>query len=66
MPINEGEVGHHFTDKYLVGMPEEAHRELFGHRPHKREDHRNRVMDWLEKNNRVLWLICKSFEEDVW
>ena len=63
MPIREGERGHHITDKYVVGVPikvdEEAH-------DTDRQAHRDKVLDWLKKNNRVLYLVCKSFEEDVW
>lgn len=62
MPIKECEVGHHVTNEYVIGIPEEVHRLLSGH---KRRKHRTLVLQWLKVNDKkkykiVLCLLAKE------
>ena len=48
MPLEEGEVGHHFTDEDIVGIPKRIPEKLSGD---KSEKHRVKVLEWLKVND---------------
>jgi len=48
MPLKEDEVGHHVTDEYVIGIPEDVHQQFSGY---KREKHRALVLEWLKEND---------------
>jgi len=48
LPLNPGEVGHHVTDEYVIGIPSEVHRRFGGY---ERERHRALVLQWLKVND---------------
>jgi hypothetical protein len=49
MPIEDGEVGHHVTDEYVIGVPEETHKQFCGY---SRKKHRTRIFEWLKVNDK--------------
>jgi hypothetical protein len=60
-PVEEGEHGHHFTDEYVGGIPEDVHNSIGG----RRKKHRTRVLQWLKANDkrkykRVLCILAKE------
>jgi hypothetical protein len=62
MPLTDGEVGHHITDKYVIGIPKEIH-QSFGGRSRKK--HRTLVLQWLKANDKkkytkVLCVLAKQ------
>ena len=62
MPLKPGEVGHHITDKYVIGIPEEVHRKLVG----RRKKHRTKILQWLKTNDKkkyklVLCILAKEY-----
>jgi hypothetical protein len=62
LPVEEGEVGHHITNEYVIGIPEEVHKGFGGY---KREKHRTLVLQWLKTNdkrkyNKVLCVLAKQ------
>jgi hypothetical protein len=48
MPLANGEVGHHFTDEYVLGIPAEVHESIGG----RRRRHRMKVLQWLKANDK--------------
>lgn len=48
MPLKPGEVGHHLTDKYVIGIPRKVHEQLSGS---GRKKHRALVLEWLKDND---------------
>jgi hypothetical protein len=48
LSLTEGEVGHHITDVYVIGIPKEAHNNIGGNR----EKHRAKVLEWLKVNDK--------------
>lgn len=62
LPLRDGEVGHHFTDKDVVGIPKRIHENLSGY---SRKKHRTLVLKWLKENNKkkylkVLYILAKE------
>lgn len=62
LPLAEGEVGHHITNEYVIGIPEEVHKKLSGF---NRKKHRTKVLQWLKANdtrkyNLVLCALAKE------
>jgi uncharacterized protein YaiE (UPF0345 family) len=62
MPLTEGEVGHHITDRDVIGIPKEVHEKLCGY---GRKKHRMLVLQWLKANDkkkykRVLCVLAKE------
>lgn len=53
MPLEEGEVGHHVTDKYVIGVPKGPHEKITGNR----EGHRRKVLNWLKINDRRKYTL---------
>ena len=58
---NSGEVWHHFTNEYVIGIPEEAHNKCGG----RRQRHRLLVLEWLRTHDRVKYLIIQSFKNTL-
>ena len=56
-----GEVWHHFTNDYVIGVPEEVHNRCGG----KRQKHRRLVLEWLRMHDRVKYLIIQSFKNTL-
>jgi hypothetical protein len=52
MPLADGEVGHHVTDEYVIGIPKEMH-QSFGGRSRKK--HRALVLQWLKANDTIKY-----------
>lgn len=48
MPLATGEVGHHITNKFVLGIPAEVH-QLFG--GYSRENHRKLILEWLKTHD---------------
>lgn len=62
MPLVEGEVAHHVTDEYVIGVPANVHQQLSGG---KRKKHRTLVLLWLKANDKkkyikVLCVLAKQ------
>lgn len=53
-------IKHHITDKYIVGIPKEAHNTglIF-----QTNVHRKLIEEWMKKNNRVLYNITQFIKE---
>jgi hypothetical protein len=62
MPLVDGEVGHHVTDEYVIGIPSEIHTTLGGG---GRKNHRTKVLQWLKANNKKKYLkvLCVLAKE---
>ena len=58
---NSGEVWHHFTNEYVIGIPEEAHNKCGG----RRQRHRLLVLEWLRMHDRVKYQIIQSFKNTL-
>ena len=58
---NSGEVWHHFTNDYVIGIPEEVHNKCGG----RRQKHRRLVLEWLKQNDKVKYLIIQSFKNTL-
>jgi hypothetical protein len=61
MPLAEGEVGHHVTDEYVIGVPADIHNSIGG----RRKKHRTKVLQWLKANDKrkykmVLCVLAKQ------
>jgi hypothetical protein len=61
MPLAEGEVGHHVTNEFVIGVPADAHNNIGG----RREKHRALVLQWLKANDKkkykmVLCVLAKE------
>lgn len=61
-PLVEGEVGHHVTNEYVIGVPEEVHQRLCGG---TRKQHRTKVLQCLKMHNKkkyklVLCILAKQ------
>ena len=54
MPLKPGEVGHHITDKYVIGIQEEVHRKLVG----RRKKHRTKILQWLKTNDKKKYKLA--------
>ena len=48
LPLEEGEVGHHMTDEYVIGIPEDVHIRFSGY---GRKKHRALILKWLKNND---------------
>jgi hypothetical protein len=62
LPLTAGEVGHHVTNEYVIGIPEDAHVKLGGG---GRKKHRTKVLQWLKANDKkkyklVLCVLAKE------
>ena len=63
LPFIEGEVGHHVTNEYVIGIPKEVHKKLSGC---ERKSHRAKVLKWLKANDKKKYEIVLSiFEEKL-
>lgn len=51
-PVKEGECGHHFTNEYVGGIPEEVHQRFSGY---GRKKHRTLVLLWLKANDMMKY-----------
>jgi hypothetical protein len=49
-PLGEGEVGHHVTNEYVVGIPKDVHKKISG--GFGRKKHRALVLQWLKANDK--------------
>jgi hypothetical protein len=49
LPLKQGEIGHHVTNKDVIGVPEQIHQQLSGH---SRKKHRTLVLQWLKENDK--------------
>lgn len=58
MPLADGEVGHHVTNKYVIGVPVKVHRSFSGH---SRKKHRALVLQWLKVNDKGKYKIAIKF-----
>ena len=54
MPLKPGEVGHHITDKYVIGIPEEVHRKLVC----RRKKHRTKILQWFKANDKKKYKLA--------
>ena len=54
LPLGKGEVGHHVTNEYIVGMSAEVHNSIGG----RRKKHRIRVLEWLKANDTKKYEIA--------
>lgn len=52
MPLAEGEVGHHVTNEYVIGIPKKDHNSIGG----RRKKHRTLVLQWLKANDKKKYL----------
>lgn len=60
-PLKEGEVSHHVTNIYVIGIPKEAHEKCNGNR----EGHRRKVLKWLKFNDRRKYsLVIAIFKNN--
>lgn len=62
MPLKEGEVGHHITNEYVIGIPKVVHQHFHGYR---RKKHRTLILQWLKANDKkkykmVLCVLAKD------
>ena len=61
IPLEDGEVGHHVTDVFIIGIPIEVHEKLSGN---KRQKHRLLVLEWLKLNDKrkysLVLLVLKN------
>jgi nitroreductase len=62
MPVKEGEVGHHVTNDFILGIPAEVHKKFAGG---GRKKHRTKVLQWLKANDKkkykmVLCVLAKE------
>ena len=48
VPLAEGEVGHHVTNEYVIGIPSKIHQQFGGH---TRKLHRQLMVEWLKAND---------------
>jgi hypothetical protein len=65
LPLEPGEVGHHATDEYVIGIPKDVHEMLCGG---GRKKHRTKVLQWLKANDKkkyklVLCVLAKETPE---
>lgn len=58
MPLEPSEVGHHITDKYVIGIPEEIHKHFGGR---ARRVHRALILEWLKVNDIEKYEIVITF-----
>lgn len=54
LSLNDGEVGHHINDTYVIGIPQKVHESMASN---DKDKHRAKVLEWLKVNNRVKYLI---------
>lgn len=61
-PVEEGDVGHHFTNECVGGIPAEVHQKLTGG---SRKHHRTKVLQWLKANDKKKYkiVLCVLAEE---
>lgn len=57
MPLEDGEVGHHVTDEYVIGISKDVHKKLSGY---KRKKHRELALEWLKDNDKKKYEIVVS------
>lgn len=62
IPQKDGEVGHHVTNEYVIGIPKEVHQMFSGY---ARRKHRTLVLQWLKTNDKkkyvkVLYVLPKE------
>ena len=62
MSLADGEVGHHFTDEYVIGIPAEVHVSFGGG---GREKHRAKVLEWLKVNDVKKYEIILNILEAI-
>lgn len=56
IPLAEGEVGHHITDEYVIGIPKRVHEKFSGI---SRKNHRALIYEWLKVNDKQKYeLYC--------
>lgn len=55
MPLVDGEVGHHVTDEYVIGISKDVHQKLGG--GNSRKKHRTKVLQWLKANDKKKYKI---------
>ena len=66
LPLKDGEVGHHITNEYVIGIPADVHVKLNGGSGKcGQRKHRTKVLLWLkandtEKYNLVLCVLAKE------
>jgi hypothetical protein len=48
MPLEPSEVGHHITNKFVLGIPAEVHQRFGGY---SRENHRKLILEWLKTHD---------------
>lgn len=53
-PIIADDVGHHVTNKYVIGIPREVHERFSGY---SRKKHRALVLQWLKANGKKKYKI---------
>jgi hypothetical protein len=56
MPLTDGEVGHHVTNEYVIGIPADVHNSIGG----RRQKHRVLVLEWLRSNNKTKYVLAVS------
>jgi hypothetical protein len=56
IPLAEGEVGHHVTNKHVIGLSKEVHEMLSGG---KRREHRAKVLEWLKLNDKNKYSLAR-------
>jgi hypothetical protein len=64
MPIAEGEIEHHVTNAYVIGIPAEVHKRLSGY---KRRKHRTLVLQWLKMHDKKKYkmVLCVLAKESL-
>lgn len=57
MPLQYGEVGHHVTNEYVIGVPIKVHCSFGGN---SRKKHRTRVLQWLKTHDKKKYkmVLC--------
>lgn len=57
IPLAEGEVGHHVTNEYVIGVPTKVHRSF---NYNSRKKHRTRVLQWLKTHDKKKYkkVLC--------
>jgi hypothetical protein len=63
-PLDEGEVGHRVTNKFVLGVPAEVHQQFAGL---SRKKHRTHVLEWLKANDKKKYLkaLCVLAKEPL-
>jgi hypothetical protein len=55
IPLKDREIAHHITNADVIGIPNQIHQQLSGH---KRKKHRTLVLQWLKINDKRKYKIA--------